>query len=176
MDGSAADGWLVNFNWGDGNAWESDWRRNDDTWVDRADFVFYTGHANMNGWVLSNPDDGFWTSPRSGLARPRRVTLGQQDLEWVIVAACGPLQDELLAAAGVMSSTAGAARSTASHLLMGYGAITFDNEEEGDLVVEYARDGESLINAWFRAAKEVQPSTNGAGRRTGPRSTPGSCT
>jgi hypothetical protein len=55
VDGLAADGWLINFNWGDANAWESDWRRNDDTWVDAADFVFYTGHASLDGWVLSQP-------------------------------------------------------------------------------------------------------------------------
>ena len=169
VDGLADDGWLVNFNWGDGNAWESDWRRNDDTWVDRADFVFYTGHANMNGWVLSNPDDGFLDFAEVGSSPASPGDLwGQQDLEWVIVAACGPLQDELLAAGGgdVFDRWRGAFDGL--HLLMGYAGITFDNEEEGDLVVKYARDGESLINAWFRAAKEVQPSTNGAGAPDGP--------
>jgi uncharacterized protein DUF6345 len=59
VDEWAAAGWHIDFNWGDANAWESDWRRNDDTWVDNADFVFYTGHANKDGWVLSKPDDGF---------------------------------------------------------------------------------------------------------------------
>jgi hypothetical protein len=59
VDQWAADGWNIDFNWGDAAAFESDWRRNDDLWVDNADFVFYTGHASMNGWVLSNPDDGF---------------------------------------------------------------------------------------------------------------------
>ena len=55
VDGLRADGWPINFNWGDPNAWESDWRRNDDTWVDAADFVFYTGHANMDGWCSPHP-------------------------------------------------------------------------------------------------------------------------
>ena len=98
VDGLAADGWLVNFNWGDANAWESDWRRNDDTWVDAADFVFYTGHANMNGWTLSSPDDGSlsFTEVGAGPAAPGDLW-GQNDLEWIIIAACGPLQDSLLA-------------------------------------------------------------------------------
>ena len=51
----SADGWKVNFNWGDANAWKSDWDANDDSWVDIADFVFYTGHASLNGWLLVTP-------------------------------------------------------------------------------------------------------------------------
>ena len=101
VDEWAAAGWHIDFNWGDANAWESDWRRNDDTWVDNADFVFYTGHANMNGWVLSNPDDGFldFTEVGAGPATPGDLW-GQSDLEWVVVAACGPLQDNVIAAGG----------------------------------------------------------------------------
>ena len=90
-------GWKINFNWGDSNAWESDWRRNDDSWVDAADFVFYTGHANMNGWVLANPDDGFLDFSEIGNAPQSPGDLwGQNDLEWAIIAACGPLQDDIL--------------------------------------------------------------------------------
>jgi len=60
IDEWANAGWTIDFNWGDGNAWESDWTSNDDNYVDNADFVFYTGHANMNGWVLANTGgDGF---------------------------------------------------------------------------------------------------------------------
>jgi hypothetical protein len=169
VDGLAADGWDVNFNWGDGNAWESDWRRNDDTWVDAADFVFYTGHADQNGWVLSSPDDGSLTLSEVGAGPAAPGDLwGQQDLEWVIVAACGPLQDDLLATGGgdVLARWDGAFDGL--HTLMGYGAITFDNTEEGDRVVKYAKQGTPLIDAWFRTAQEIQPSTNGAGAPDGP--------
>ncbi|HKH17960.1 MAG TPA: DUF6345 domain-containing protein [Solirubrobacteraceae bacterium] len=169
VDGLAADGWNVNFNWGDGNAWESDWRRNDDTWVDAADFVFYTGHADMNGWVLASPDDGSLTFTEVGGAPATPGDLwGQQDLEWMIIAACGPLQDELLAAGGgdVLARWDGAFDGL--HTLMGYGAITFDNTEEGKRIVKYSKQGTPLIDAWFRTAQEIQPSTNGAGAPDGP--------
>lgn len=169
VDGLAADGWNINFNWGDGNAWESDWRRNDDTWVDAADFVFYTGHADRNGWVLASPDDGSLTFGEVGAAPATPGDLwGGQDLEWVVVAACGPLQDELLAAGGgdVLARWDGAFDGL--HTLMGYGAITFDNTEEGDRLVKYAKQGTPLIDAWFRTAQEIQPSTNGAGAPDGP--------
>jgi hypothetical protein len=169
VDGLAADGWLVNFNWGDAAAWESDWRRNDDTWVDAADFVFYTGHANMNGWVLASPDDGFlnFSEVGAGPAAPGDLW-GQQDLEWAVVAACGPLQDNLLAAGGgdVLGRWDGAFDGL--HALMGYGAITFDNTEEGKRIVKYGREGTPLIDAWFRTAQEIQPSTNGSAAPDGP--------
>jgi hypothetical protein len=169
VDGLAADGWSVNFNWGDANAWESDWRRNDDDWVDAADFVFYTGHADQNGWVLSQPDDGSLIFSETGSAPGSPGDLwGRQDLEWMVIAACGPLQDELLASGGgdVLSRWDGAFDGL--HVLMGYGAVTFDNQDEGRKLVEYARQGQPLIDAWFRTAREIQPSTNGFPAPDGP--------
>lgn len=169
VDEWASAGWNINFNWGDANAWESDWRRNDDTWVDAADFVFYTGHANMNGWVLSNPDDGFLNFTEIG-ANPQSPgdLWGQNDLEWAVIAACGPLQDEILASGGgdVFARWDGA--FDGMHILMGYGGITFDNTDEGRKLAQYSKSGSSLINAWFRTAKEIQPSTNGASAPDGP--------
>ncbi len=164
-----ADGWIIDFNWGDANAWESDWRRNDDSWVDNADFVFYTGHANMNGWTLAAPDDGSLRFSELGASPGSPGDLwGQNDLEWVTVAACGPLQDELLAAGGgdVLGRWDGAFDGL--HQLMGYGAITFDNEDEGRKLAKYAREGQTLKDAWFRTAKEIQPATNGAAAPDGP--------
>jgi Family of unknown function (DUF6345) len=169
VDGLAADGWLVNFNWGDANAWESDWRRNDDTWVDAADFVFYTGHANKDGWVLSSPDDGFLSFNEVGSAPATPGDLwGQQDLEWAVIAACGPLQDDVISAGGgdVLARWDGAFDGL--HSLLGYGAITYDNTDEGRKIVEYAKGGTPIIDSWFRTAREIQPSTNGASPPDGP--------
>jgi hypothetical protein len=165
VDGMSADGWSINFNWGDGNAWESDWRRNDDDWVDAADFVFYTGHANMNGWVLSSPDDGFLDYSEVA-GTPDRY--GQNDLEWVVIAACGPLQDEVISAGGGDVFQRWGPAFDGLHQLLGYGAITYDNSDEGRLLTKYARQGQTLVEAWFRAATEVQPATNGASPPNGP--------
>jgi hypothetical protein len=168
-DQLSADGWNINFNWGDANAFESDWRANDDSWVDAADFVFYTGHASMDGWVLRNPDDGFlqFNETGAGPANPGDMW-GQQDAEWIVVAACGPLQDRILATGGgnVFDRWNGAFDGL--HQLLGYGAITFDNEDEGKKLAQYCRNGNTIIDAWFRAAKEIQPSTNGANAPDGP--------
>jgi hypothetical protein len=169
VDEWADAGWHIDFNWGDGNAWESDWRRNDDTWVDNADFVFYTGHADGNGWVLANPDDGSLDFNEVGAAPAARGDLwGQSDLEWVIIAACGPLEDDILAATGGDALARWDGAFDGMHLLLGYGSVTFDNTEEGLRVSQYAKSGNTLVDAWFRAGKEIQPSTNGYGAPFGP--------
>lgn len=169
IDEWAADGWIIDFNWGDAAAWESDWHRNDDMWVDNADFVFYTGHASLSGWVLSAPDDGSLNFNEVGAAPEAPGDLwGSSDLEWVVIAACGPLQDDLLAAGGgnVLDRWDGAFDGL--HQLLGYGAITFDNRDEGRKIAEYAKSGMTVADAWFRTAKEIQPATNGATAPDGP--------
>jgi len=88
-----ADGWQKGFNWGDEAAWESDWNKYDDSYVDAVDFVFYTGHANGDGWMLSPPNDGFLSLSEVGGPLDR---WGKQDCEWIVIAACGPLQDDLI--------------------------------------------------------------------------------
>jgi hypothetical protein len=169
IDEWAAANWRIDFNWGDANAFESDWRRNDDAWVDNADFVFYTGHANMNGWVLSNPDDGFLDFAELGASPQSPGDLwGNSDLEWAVIAACGPLHDDVIVAGGgdVFNRWEGA--FDGMHILMGYGAVTFDNTEEGRRLSQYAKGGSTLISAWFRAAQEIQPATNGEKAPDGP--------
>ncbi len=172
VDGLSAGGWRVNFNWGDENAWNSDWGSNDDTWVDAADFVFYTGHADQNGWLLTTPGTSnlVQLTPSTVGSAPGNPgdRWGQQDLEWLTVAACGPLQDDVISAGGgdVLDRWEGAFDGL--HTLMGYGAITFDNTEEGGKLARYARDGMPLIDAWFRTAQEVQPASNGESAPNGP--------
>jgi hypothetical protein len=162
----------VNFNWGNQNAWETDWDANDDEWLDAADFVFYTGHASLNGWQLVTPG----TSTRV-LLTPSVVgsspqapgdRWGAQDLEWVVVAACGPLQDDVIAPGGGDVLTRWEGAFDGLHTLMGYGSITNDNTDEGRKIAQYTREGTPVVDAWFRTAQEVQPSTNGESAPDGP--------
>ncbi len=159
VDEWAAAGWHIDFNWGDGNAWESDWTSDDDNWVDNVDFLFYTGHANGNGWVLAPVGGDGWlnyTEPGPG---PEYVgdLWGQSDLEWMVVAACGPLQDDLLAPGGgdVFQRWSGAFDGL--HILLGYATVTQDNEDEGRKLAQYCKGGATVIDSWFRTAGEIQP-------------------
>lgn len=54
------------------------------------------------------------------------------------------------------------------HLLLGYGAITYDNTEEGSRIIRCAQGGQTLVASWFRTAQEIQPSNNGANPPDGP--------
>ncbi len=170
VDEWGAAGWHIDFNWGDGNAWESDWRSDDDNWVDNVDFLFYTGHASMNGWVVAPVGGDGWlnyTEPGPG---PEYLgdLWGQSDLEWMVIAACGPLQDDVISTGGgdVFQRWSGA--FDGMHILLGYGAITYDNTDEGRKLAQYCKGGSRVIDSWFRAASEIQPSDNGASPPDGP--------
>lgn len=154
VDELSAIGWNIRFNWGDAAAWESDWRRNDDNWVDAVDFVFYTGHANSDGWVLSKPDDTFLHFTETAGARD---LWGANNLEWAVIAACGPLQDEVVESGGnVLDRWRDAFDGL--HILMGYAQVTYDNEEEGKRLAQYAKSGSTIIQSWFRTGQEIQGS------------------
>jgi hypothetical protein len=161
VNGLAAHGWNINFNFGEANAWESDWNANDDSYVDAADFVFYTGHADANGWVLNAPGDtslhfsevGAWPGSPSDL-------YGQNDLEWFIIAACGPHQSTHFTTNVNNAFDRWRGAFDGLHIFMGYGAITLDNTTEGARVTELGRAGWTLIDAWFRTAWEIQNTTN----------------
>ena len=169
ITGMALAGWAINFNWGEANAWESDWNANDDTWVDAADFVFYTGHANANGWVLNAPGDTFLHFSEVG-ASPGNPNdrYGQQDLEWAIIAACGPHQSSHFTTSVGNAFDRWRGIFDRMHIFLGYGAVTYDNTTEGARFTQLARSGWPIIDAWFRTAWEIQPATNGFAAPDGP--------
>ncbi|MEE9339216.1 MAG: DUF6345 domain-containing protein [Methylococcaceae bacterium] len=155
----------VNFDWGNEAAFESDWRRNDDSYVDAADLVFYTGHASQNGWNMFNPDDTFLHySEVSGASD----LWGQSDLEWFIIAACGPLQSNHFMGNTTNAFDRWRDSFDGLHAMLAYGAVTYDNTEEGGRFMELALGGEDVIDAWFRTAQEIQPATNGSSAPNGP--------
>jgi len=169
VDGLSAAGWTINFNWGEANAWESDWNSNDDNWVDSADFVFYTGHADENGWVLNVPADTSLDYTEVGLTPGiPHDHYGQNDLEWFIIAACGPHESSHFTTGVGNAFDRWRGIFDGLHVFMGYGAVTSDNTTEGARVVELALAGWPIIDAWFRTAWEIQPSTNGYSAPYGP--------
>ncbi len=145
----------VRFNWGEGNAWERDFidpsRRGDGLdgfYVDNADFVFYTGHANGNGFSFCSAQSDTFLGYGDG------VRWGNNpDLEWLIIAACGPLQ---LESGGQRWWQRWGPTFDGLHLFMGYQTITYDNTDEGRLVAQYSLAGWTVRNAWIQTAIDVQ--------------------
>ena len=169
VDEMTAEGWQRRFNWGNQAAWKSDWISNDDNYVDDVDLVFYTGHAGPDGWMLATGGASDWLHHNDVGATPNSPSdlWGQENLEWAVIAACGPLEDDIINGGGnVFDRWRGAFDGL--HLLLGYAAVTYDNTEEGRRFASYSRSGMTLKQAWFRTAQEIQPATNGYGDPYGP--------
>jgi hypothetical protein len=152
--------WQTGFMFGDHLVWESDFDAYDDVWVDNVDFVFYTGHANLNGWVANAPASTFVDHSIVG-AFPENPgdKWGAKDLEWLVIAACGPHQDDRIVAGEGSGNAFDRWRGVfdGMHIMLAYATETYDTADEGWKLVHYAQGGSSLIQAWFRQAKESQP-------------------
>lgn len=163
VDEMAAIGWTKLYQWGGSDAWESDWNRNENildqynTGIDNADITFYHGHGNPNGWGLSPPDDSFLD--KSEVQR----RYGDIDMEWVFIASCGPLEsnDIIPCSSNPISAFNWGYVFNGLHGIMGRASVAYANTEEGRSVAKYMKQGNTVIDSWFRAAREVQPSTNG---------------
>lgn len=93
------DGWEGTFNWGDGNAFEQDFKRPDkggdsDNWADDVDFVYFTGHGSPWGFYFrcDVPDDDmiesdYYSGPDNGDMR-----IGKVNLEWLALEVCETLK------------------------------------------------------------------------------------
>jgi hypothetical protein len=166
VDQCRAAGWGIGFDWGDTNAWQSDWVANDDVYVDNVDLVFYTGHAGPDGWAVNLPSA---TDVLSSTVNVTGTDLwGNGRLRWMIVAACGPHQSTHFTTGTSNAFDRWRNVFDGMNIFLGYGAVTNDNTTEGRRFMELTRAGWSVIDAWFRTAWEVQPSTNGYAAPWGP--------
>jgi hypothetical protein len=86
----------------------------------------------------------------------------------MIIAACGPHQSSHFVGSVGNAFDRWRGALDGMHVFMGYGAVTYDNTTEGSRVVQLSRAGWTVIDAWFRTAWEIQPSTNGYGAPNGP--------
>lgn len=150
----SAAGATTRFNWGNENAWQRDFLDTDITptgldqdYVDNSDFTFYTGHANGDGFTFcSEQNTGF-------LSYTDQPKWGDRDLEWLIIAACGPLQFD---SGGQAWWQRWGPAFDGLHLYMGYQTVTADNELEGTVVATRTLDGWTVRQAWIEAALETQ--------------------
>ena len=130
--------------------------------VDNVDMVFYTGHANGDGFTFpGNNDDGF--------LHYSEAYWGNRDLEWLVVAACGPLQRT---SSGLAWWQRWGPAFGGLHQLLAYANVSWDNTSEGRLIAEYLLGKRlnlgivtitlppmKVRQAWVATATEVQPSS-----------------
>ena len=83
-------GYSQEFNWGEWNAWESDFRDatehdgNDTEWVDAVDFVYYAGHGNSLSITFTSEQDDEYLYFSD-------LKLGDGDLETLAMTSCNVL-------------------------------------------------------------------------------------
>jgi hypothetical protein len=142
------------FFWGNNNVWERDFRDastggggNDHNVADDVDIVFFTGHAGRNGWNLeSKYGDDF--------VHYNDTRMGQTDLEWMVIGACGVLQDGSPSFASRWGAT-----FKGLHMLLGYATVSNDTSQEGRQFAGYLNKGWKLYQAWGQQAINIQPSS-----------------
>jgi hypothetical protein len=143
------------FYWGNNDVWESDFSEpslggDDSTYADHADITFFTGHANGNGWNLEE------NTQADNYVSFDKTRLGNTDLEWMVLGACGVLQAST--ASGSFESRWGP-MFKGLHMLLGYATVSQDTTQEGRQFAGYLRDGWKLYQAWGQQAINIQPST-----------------
>lgn len=163
---AAKAGWDVRFAWRDEDAWEPDWSTDAARWVDSCELGYYTGHAAYYGWQLTpRIKEEFLTSQTIG-PDDHGGTMWRSRLRWIIIAACGPLQDDYVYSPNDnVFEWAGA--FDGFRLLMGFASTIAGFTGEGGRTLELARRGVPLARAWLRAAREAQPCQSDGGRGLG---------
>lgn len=153
----------VQFHWGDFSAWERDFKDpsrggNDRAYVDDVDIAFYTGHADGNGFTFPGAND-------DGFLHYSDAVWGERDLEWLVIAACGPLQ-EMEGGLSYTQRWGGAFRGL--HQMLAYANVSFDNTSEGRIMAEnllgvrilwFDIGAKMVRHAWVETATQVQPSS-----------------
>jgi hypothetical protein len=105
-----------------------------------VDLVFYTGHAGPDAFYFCSNMDDQW------LDLGTEAKLGDNNLEWLVIAACGPLQGTQwpLAFSGL-------------HLLLGYTTVSYDNTTEGYDFANCLLNAYTVRASWAGAATNSQP-------------------
>jgi hypothetical protein len=157
---TAALGWGTRFAWKDDDAWESDWSSNAAKWVDDVDLAYYAGHADFEGWQLTDAADAtkhsWLQSALVGKTKDVGALIWSNKLKWIIIAACGPLQDQCIGASK-RNVFAWAGAFDGLRMLLGFGTDIAGFTGEGARALELAGRGVPLAKAWLRAAREQQP-------------------
>jgi hypothetical protein len=144
------DGWTCR-DFGELQAAEAHWNRLAPGAIGQADMAGYAGHAAEYGMQFCPPDAAWLES--------RNCSFGGR-LKWVLIDACGPLQDEV-AGSGHSAFDHWAGSFCGMRAMLGFATAQQQNDSQFARALEYALAGQPLGRAWFQAACECQgPGTN----------------
>jgi hypothetical protein len=143
--------WIARFVYGNSSAWESDWKRSaaggtEHVYVDTIDLAYWAGHGSSGGILFGvggNTHDDSWLTFSDAAG-----AWGNNDLDWVALAACNVLDDANL---GNWANTMDGLRA-----ILGF-KTTMADVPHGEWFGQYIREGYSMGQAWFKAADQLQP-------------------
>ena len=143
-------GIAIAFNYGDEAAFQRDFAKaTDEFGVDSVDMTFYTGHASGLGFTFASDHD-------RRMFYADQASWGETDLEWLVIAACGPLQETDF---GIKWWQQWGKAFNGLHLMLGYANTTYDNNREGRLLgQEMFENALTIRQAWASAATAIQTS------------------
>lgn len=148
-------GYNREFNWGEYSAWEEDFKDaqfsgTDTEWVDAVDFVYYQDHGGPNGVSFtSNHDD-------HGL-HYLHMRLGDGDLDSIVFDACSPLAWENPDGDNVFERWGPSLQGI--HQVCSFATSSKNSATRGTSFATYmTTNGMTIVNAWFRATLETEPS------------------
>jgi hypothetical protein len=159
LDGCRAMGGTVKFDRGSNTARERDFRTKDHQFADAVNIMFFTGHANADGWEMRPPKQYRLSWNPIDQNPPK---LGDEALRWLVIGACGPLQNTPTKAVDRWGRI-----FNGLHGMLGYGSESFSEVDEGQRFTEHLKDGMGVVDAWLRTAVEVQPAKGTGGNDSG---------
>lgn len=156
----AATNWNWQFNWGNANAWELDWKRsglggNAYRLCDDVDLVAFAGHGYPNAMQFSTKKSDWESTPSD-------MDLGVRDAEWALMYTCNFLN-------GTPANFGSAANGV--HLICGYRTDMTLTPNGGQLFASYAkpygtRQAYGVRVAWYKYGQATQSGANANVART----------
>lgn len=153
-------GYSQEFNFGEWNAWESDFRDatehdgNDSEWVDCVDFVYYKGHGNPISISFTSDHDSHY-------ADFNEMKLGDGDLETLAMESCDVLQFYNNIGLNVFELWGPVMHGV--HQICGFATSAKNTASMGfqfalHMTGLYPLPALTIMESWFRAGLEYQPS------------------
>ena len=142
--------WIARHVYGNGSAWEEDWKGaasggTEHIYVDTVDLAYFSGHGSSGGFLFGaggNTRDDPWLTFSDAAG-----AWGNGDLDWVALSACNVLDDPNL---GNWANTMAGLRA-----ILGFKTV-MDDVFHGEWFGQYLREGDTLGQAWFKAADKLQ--------------------
>lgn len=145
-----ATSWNWQFNWGNSNAWELDWKRsglggNAYRLCDDVDLVAFAGHGYPNALQFSTKKNDWESTPSD-------MDLGVRDAEWALMFTCNFLK-------GTPANFGSAANGI--HLISGYATDMWLTANGGEVFSSYAkpkgtRQAYGVRVAWYKYGLDTQ--------------------